>query len=263
VTWLAVGAVVAAAVLIGRHGVHSALSASPLSSTDQPPAGVEEASHRLDAPPTAPAGQGGYAFERKQPQSDKPVTWDPCRPLHYVIAGRPPEGGQELVDTAVAQLSAATGLRFVDDGHTNEQLNSAARAPYQPATYGRRWAPIIIDWTSPDKDADLAGMTIGLGAGAALSGPDGRSTYVTGTVALDVPQIVSILSASDLAGDRRGRGLVSAVVMHELGHVLGLAHVDDPAQVMYPEAQLQVTKLGNGDKRGLALLGSGRCEPRL
>jgi predicted Zn-dependent protease len=54
-----------------------------------------------------------------------------------------------------------------------------------------------------------------------------------------------------------------SVVLHELGHALGLAHVNDASEVMYPEAQIKVTDLGAGDRRGLAALGSGTCESRL
>ena len=56
-----------------------------------------------------------------------------------------------------------------------------------------------------------------------------------------------------------GRKYVRAVVMHELGHVLGLDHVDDRDQLMYDENVGQ-TELGPGDRAGLAALGAGRCE---
>ncbi|WP_269320367.1 matrixin family metalloprotease [Nocardioides sp. URHA0032] len=49
-----------------------------------------------------------------------------------------------------------------------------------------------------------------------------------------------------------------AVVMHELGHVLGLGHVEDPAQLMYSSNAGQLT-YGAGDLNELAKLGSGSC----
>ena len=46
--------------------------------------------------------------------------------------------------------------------------------------------------------------------------------------------------------------------MHELGHVVGLAHVDDSREVMYAD-NVGVTQFGSGDLAGLAALGRGRC----
>jgi len=50
--------------------------------------------------------------------------------------------------------------------------------------------------------------------------------------------------------------------MHELGHVVGLAHVHDPAQIMFND-NIGQTDLGDGDRRGLAALGAGPCRPHL
>jgi hypothetical protein len=49
-----------------------------------------------------------------------------------------------------------------------------------------------------------------------------------------------------------------AVVMHELGHVLGLDHVADAHELMDAE-NVGLTTLGPGDREGLALLGRGAC----
>ena len=52
-----------------------------------------------------------------------------------------------------------------------------------------------------------------------------------------------------------------AVVLHEFGHLLGLAHVTDPSEVMYPEAHLSVTDYSAGDLRGLHAVSTGPCIP--
>ncbi len=48
------------------------------------------------------------------------------------------------------------------------------------------------------------------------------------------------------------------MVLHELGHVLGLAHVDDRHEVMY-EKGVRISDYGPGDLKGLKILGSGPC----
>jgi len=51
-------------------------------------------------------------------------------------------------------------------------------------------------------------------------------------------------------------------VLHELGHLVGLAHVSDPTQLMYPQSS-GVLDLAAGDLTGLAQLGAGECVPDL
>jgi hypothetical protein len=55
-----------------------------------------------------------------------------------------------------------------------------------------------------------------------------------------------------------GRDLARAVVMHELAHVVGLDHVDDPGELMHDQ-NVGTLDFGPGDLEGLAALGSGSC----
>jgi hypothetical protein len=49
--------------------------------------------------------------------------------------------------------------------------------------------------------------------------------------------------------------MLQAVFLHELGHMMGLGHVNDPAQLMYPVATTR-TAYGTGDLEGLYHLGT-------
>ncbi|MCW2578754.1 MAG: peptidase metallopeptidase [Blastococcus sp.] len=225
---------------------------------DTPVPGVEAAPTPLGRPMPPPPGGGAYGFVTLQADGVTPVTYDPCRPVHYVIRlGQAPPGGEQLVHEAVQRLSAVSGLRFVYDGPTDEAA-LPQRSAFQPERYGDRWSPVLIDWQTEVENPALAGDLVGQAGSAAASLGDGPKVYVSGTVSLDATQLPDIL-----ADDDDGADVVRAVVLHELGHLIGLAHVDDDTQLMYPETRSGVTDYADGDLTGLARLGAGPCVPEL
>ncbi|CAH0206689.1 hypothetical protein SRABI83_02038 [Arthrobacter sp. Bi83] len=220
-----------------------------------PPPGVEASDIPLGQ---APAGSGSRAYKlQESPDPGQPfAAYDPCRPVHYVV--RPdnaPPGADRLIQQAVMEVSAATGLRFVYDGSTTE-APSEERESYQPDLYGKRWAPVLIGWSTPEESPDLAGDVDGLGGSGYAYTPGRPYVLVAGQVELDAPDLTEMLQWPD------GSAHVRAVIMHELGHVVGLDHVDDPKQLMYPEGS-DITGFADGDRAGLALLGAGACVPEL
>lgn len=251
----ALAASIAAATYVQRHGD------DPLAQAQSrfPSAGHEERSRPLGVPLAAPPGSGGFAFEARQPSGASPVTWDPCRPIHFVTSGTAPAGVHSLLTSALARVGEVTGFRFVDDGPTSE-VPITGRPAFQPDRYGDRWAPVLIAWTTPQQIQALAGQTIGLGGGTSVTDSHGVRTYVSGIIYLDAPQFARDLAAGASSGSR---AILRAVILHEAGHLLGLAHVTDPAQVMYPESTIQAVDYGPGDLRGLRALSGGSCAPDL
>jgi hypothetical protein len=152
---------------------------------------------------------------------------------------------------AVARVEEASGLRFEEDGSTTE-APGGSRKPVQPDRYGDRWAPLLITWAGADEVPALERDVAGLG-GATMVTVNGTPRLVTGAVTLNEDVLKRWLY---LPG---GRDYIETVAVHELGHALGLAHVDDATQVMYPEGSLDVRELGDGDREGLARAGRGRC----
>jgi len=220
-----------------------------------PPPGREESDEPLGTPEPPAVASDSYQFLATN-DDGTPVGYSPCRPLHYVVnADLVPAGAQDLVPEAMDTVSAATGIRFVYDGATTEQP-SAQRAPYQPDVYGDRWAPLLVSWTTPDAAPQLKGKVIGTGGSTHFSYGDGPKTFVTGSLELDAPQISAELEEPD------GKLYATAVLLHELSHVMGLEHVDDPQQLMYPEIGTP-EGLAAGDLNGLHELASALCRKDL
>jgi hypothetical protein len=225
--------------------------------TDRPPPGNESARRPLGTPPPPPAEGGPHTFVTFQDDGVTPVAYDPCRPVHYVL--RPdatPPGGEALVQEAFARLSEVTGLRFVHDGASDEPT-TRDRELYQPDRYGNRWAPVLVAWETEEQNPALAGDIVGEAGSVAVSLGGGPKVFLTGSVSLDAGQLPELLTRSD------GEEVVRSIVLHELGHLVGLGHVDDPSQLLYPKAQEEVTDFAAGDLTGLSRLGSGPCVPEL
>jgi hypothetical protein len=175
-----------------------------------------------------------------------PVGWDPCEEIRYRVnpAGEPP-GGRELIDRAITRVSQATGLAFEDEGDTDERP-----FPGGVKLFGRP-DPVVIGWGAPTEYPELAAQVAGIGGAVAESGSNGRVHYVSGGVVLDVEAFTPAAVAQQ-------PGIMEAIVLHELAHVVGLAHVSEPMELMFTDNTGQ-TSFGPGDREGLARLRSLPC----
>jgi hypothetical protein len=192
-------------------------------------------------------------------QSDgtTPVAYDPCRPLHYVVnTASEPAQGKALLTAALATISSATGLHFVDDGTTTETY-SRDREAYQPQRYGDRWVPVLVVWPSGRQQPDFVGNTIGEAGSEYLRSETGVKVYVTGEAQFDSDWFTEVLAQPG------GTTRAESVVLHEFGHLLGLDHVADRSQIMYAMETPTARHYGAGDLAGLAKLGAGACAPTL
>lgn len=204
--------------------------------------------HPLGHPPRVRHGIGSFSFVAEQQMSDAPVAYDPCRRITYAIREElAPPGSDKIVEEALREVSRVTGLVFVRRAHPPREWTY----DWVDTSYGR--SPVIIDWTNPQAVPGLRGEEAGLGRSLYMTdGPTAERFYVTGAVALDTPQLETLLAGPN------GAARVRAVVMHQLGHVVGLDDVDDKDELMHGPGSTRLT-FGPGDREGLAALGSGPC----
>ncbi len=189
---------------------------------------------------------GHFEFLAKQPGSNDPVRWNPCREIHYAVnpEGSPPDW-KAMVEDGFDEVEARTGLAFRFDGTTDDRGFEDRFAPNGDPL------PVLIGWADDDEVPDLEGDVAGIG-GATYAERGGRRAYVTGMVVLDVE------TYDRLAGMKDADTVQLAVLLHELGHLVGLAHVDDRGEIMYADGVTRTT-YGTGDLDGLARLGAGDC----
>jgi hypothetical protein len=193
---------------------------------------------------------GTYEFLYDQPRfPGVPVTYSSCDPIHVVINDAfGPKGADGVIEEALVEVERASGLHLVVDGRTSEPYSSS-----RPLRKDGEWNPVLIAWSSPDLVTRLEGSVGGLGGSRWVD--DSRTGYrhlVTGGIVLDTPDMTRFLER----GARRS--MLRGLVQHELGHLLGLAHVDDEGEMMNPHGRND-GRMGPGDLVGLARAGSGTC----
>ena len=205
-----------------------------------------------DAPRVIPGNvdPGGFRHLWIDPATGEPARYDACQPIHYVINPRlAPPAGVEDVHKAFAETARASGLRFVYDGLTDETFTDP-RPAYQPDRYGERWAPVLIAWSAgvPTGSDIPEAKAVGRGGSTLRSNDDGEPVYVSGQAVFD--------ATAELRSGFGGRTW-GQVILHEIGHIVGLDHIDDPTSVMNPLVGVRPAAWGDGDRAGLWRLGLG------
>lgn len=180
----------------------------------------------------------------------EPLRWDACSPITFLLnPDRAPAGAEDDVRAALALIADASGLELTLLGTTSE-TPSRRRPLVETAGGSLRWRPVLIAWSTPGS-VDLPLATLDRGVALPVAVRDGeREALVTG-------QLVMNADRADLVpgfGDRSDA--IGATLVHELLHILGLDHVDDPAQLMSAEPGAGPVVLGDGDRAGLRAIGA-------
>jgi len=202
----------------------------------------------LTPPPAQPGsapsvGSHSFLFVSPPPPAPGFGRWDPCRPqIEYAVNTlRATQREVDEMTHAIREIEKATGFDFVPykpDPTTTEGLDD--RRPPSGADF-------LIAFADPAAVPQLAGGVLGFGGGFWFS-TTGRIN--TGFVIVDVPQLGNVNN-------------LRTTLIHEFGHAMGLDHVGDAGQIMFPSLT-SITSLRNGDKQGLWRVGAAQaCTPDL
>lgn len=162
------------------------------------------------------------------------ARWDPCRPIDVQVsfAGAQPNARAAFAD-AIQQARDATGM------------NLAVTEVAQVASANGR---LTVRWGTSADHPSLTGSVLGIGG-----------------FSYSPRQIVrgSVIIRADLpfTNSRAGEDALTGTLAHEIAHALGLSHVNDPTQLMYPYAN-GLDSYQAGDRTGLMMLGAAQgCLP--
>ncbi len=209
--------------------------------------------------PAEPPGSPESVAAKKRPGRagdhtwlfDQKITWPSCGELTYQVNPvKAPKGWKQLVKKAVKKVKQATKLKFRYLGKTTVKPSFFDTNP--------AGTDIVIAFLMPNQTDMIQGATVA-GQGSAAS--DGNWLF-DGKVVLNA-KVFRKMAPGFGSGPRYGiQGTTGQVVMHELGHVVGLGHAKQKAQVMYPAATRKPAEWGAGDWSGLRQLGQGGCDTR-
>jgi hypothetical protein len=203
------------------------------------------------SPSARPKVDGAFRFLERVGGS--PVRWNPCEPITYAIntAGASSDVRPDLRQ-ALARVTRATGIEFRSVGTTKETFIRAYQRMRFEGVIGK--AELVVIWVDhADYQAILRRLSDprpSLAFAKTMAGLYAdQDQYFGGLIVMDADATSSLGF-----GDFYAHG---AVLLHELGHIMGLDHVKDPDQLMYsgrfPNFALHA--YGPGDLEGLRRLG--------
>jgi hypothetical protein len=213
----------------------------------------------IQGPGAALASPGpSYAFLETRTESGQtvPVRWNPCEPIQYEVnlEGAPSDALDEL-RLATSRVTDATGIAFTFDGTTHRTLRQTAHDYFYSDGVSGTYYPVLIAWIPHEEMIHFTNEQDVLAFAHPELGESTRSDqWVSGWVVVD--------SGGRFEGS--GRYSLELVLMHELGHIVALAHVKDPDELMFsgqdaPDGRpFQMYDWGPGDLEGLELVGSDR-----
>src|SRR3954454_23376914 len=173
------------------------------------------------------------------------LRWNPCAPVHWRADLRnAPAGTLTALKSAVATLSSKSGIPFVYDG-------AATYVPQRGGPSGP--APLVISFGRRPGRPSASNYLTG-GSNVGYGGFTATGAYVNGKAVYKITRGFAVIDADryPFLSSRVKQG----VLLHELGHAVGLNHAKYTSELMYPTiSNSSPTGYSSGDLAGLRLVG--------
>jgi hypothetical protein len=195
---------------------------APATDSSDNPGGSDPAGGDDRSGSTLPGSPSDFRFAFGSPAL--PVRWNPCQPVSWAISTDDGRREEERLRNAFAQASAATGINF-------RQVDRSQPAQIQ--------------------------VTVGFSSGATVQGEgEMRYSYVN-SGSIVGRKVANMGTVDAVLGEESTGELRTNLYLHEIGHALGLAHVDATDEVMHSPLSVSspLTEYSRGDREGLRRLG--------
>ena len=233
------------------------------SQIESDPESIEDHSHNgYEVPELKPGTEFTVIFEDETPETMP--RWDPCTSPTYAInkgsfgpAEKIVRDGFELSDgdllrQAFDRTAELSGLRFL---YLSKTSDTYQKSENYSTNLGN--ADVLVQYLREDEYL-VAAEESGLSTSIAFAGPLARRVIgetgylVAGRIVINADEIQRLL-------DEGREDVIATAYLHEIGHLIGLGHVENPEALMFGGPSY-LDSFTEGDKLGFEWAGDGPCE---